>query len=403
MEKSNSKRKLLHIIPYDDSVPHHSGGYLRCHHLCIELTNYFNVTLLTLQTKAKLEKELTDNVKIITPSHTENSTNRFIRALKYRWLKKTFRGSTQAVFLKLYPVIKTLSKSEKFDVVLMEHLEGIELGSVVKTFFPNAIRIADLHNVDHLLYKSLYDINIKNHRRIYKYLAFQEKNIYTNADIIAACSVKDANALKSLNKNRIPVIIVPNGTTIKNGNYSKPYKNFNLIFCGSLDYLPNKEGLLWFYHEVWAVLKVKFPTLSICIIGSNGNDEAYNLLKMDKQIDFIGEVEDVTPYYQKSHLAIVPLLKGSGTRLKIVEAMSYGVPVLSTSIGAEGINYKVDKNILIANAPEEFIKAVSKVIQDQSKLDDLAKQGLKLINKKYSWKIIVHNFTNLIIDNLKLL
>ena len=86
-----------------------------------------------------------------------------------------------------------------------------------------------------------------------------------------------------------------------------------------------------------------------------------HLMKIDPQINFVGEVKDVTPYYLKNNIAIVPLLEGSGTRLKILEAMSFGLPVISTCIGAEGIDYIENKHIIIANDPIAFQQVIKRM------------------------------------------
>ena len=142
---------------------------------------------------------------------------------------------------------------------------------------------------------------------------------------------------------------------------------------------------------IWPKLKMTVKGITLTVIGRNGFDMAYAPLKIDPQINFIGEVKDVTSYYNKNSIAIVPLLEGSGTRLKILEAMSFGLPVISTSIGAEGINYTLNKNIIIANTLEEFelgLKVLTSKI-DLSKT--ISEKALQLIDKKYQWSVIVEN------------
>ena len=122
-------------------------------------------------------------------------------------------------------------------------------------------------------------------------------------------------------------------------------------------------------------------------------------LKIDPQINFIGEVKDVTSYYNKNNIAIVPLLEGSGTRLKILEAMSFGLPVISTSIGAEGIDYIENKHIIIANDEALFQQAIIDTVNKQSILKNLASESLLLINEKYNWQSIVRKMTENLISN----
>ena len=300
------------------------------------------------------------------------------------------QGPAQSTILQFYPLLKSLSKTTQFDYVLMEHLDSIELGLAVKRFFPNAIRIADQHNVDHLLFKQYHNLEFPQNIKEYNYLKKQESNLHLNADILFTCSKEDLLALKALNKDKIQAFVVPNGTSLKqiNNLNTKPLKN-RLLFCGALDTTPNKNGLLWFYNHIWPVLKQSLNLVSLTVVGRNGKDIAYEPLKQDSQINFIGEVDDVSQYYVNSDVALVPLLEGSGTRLKILEAMSFGIPVVSTSIGAEGIDYSDGKNILIANGVESFTKTIIDAITQEDLIELISKNGLLLVQEKYDWVKIV--------------
>jgi glycosyltransferase involved in cell wall biosynthesis len=388
-----SKKKLLHIIPHELFYPPQNGGALRCYYLCTELSKYFDITLLTLQPASELDGINFKNIKILNPTKPlklNGLKDKLVNAIKYRWYMGTLKGPAEATVLNFYPVLKQLSKTETFDYVLMEHLYSMALGKVVKNWWPNALRIVDKHNVDHLLYKQSYDLRVKKNKKIFDRLKYQESHMHIYADYFLACSTKDVTELLRLNKNRIKGLLVPNGTTQKNF-VQKDYSEPSLIFCGSLDYAPNKKGLLWFYETIWPRLKSSITGITLTVIGRNGHDNSYAPLKIDPQINFIGEVKNVTPYYNKNNIAIVPLLEGSGTRLKILEAMSFGLPVISTSIGAEGINYTLNKNIIIANTLEEFelgLKVLTSKI-DLSKT--ISEKALQLIDKKYQWSVIVEN------------
>ena len=310
----------------------------------------------------------------------------------------TLKGPAEATVLDFYPVLKQLSKTETFDYVLMEHLSSMALGKAIKNWWPNAIRIVDQHNVDHLLYKQSYDLRVKKHKKSFDRLKYQESHMHTYADYFLACSANDVTEFLRLNKNRIKGVVVPNGTTQKKF-VQKDFSEPSLIFCGSLDYTPNKNGLLWFYEMIWPELKQSIEAISLTIVGRNGHDQAYEPLKKDYQINFVGEVGDLAPYYEKSDLAIVPLLEGSGTRLKILEAMSFGVPVISTSIGAEGIDTINNTNILIADGPEFFTSSITNVLENRPKLRCLSKNGMALIETKYNWQQIINEFVNNLIKN----
>lgn len=386
-----SKKKFLHIVPYNDFIPPKNGGALRCYHLCTELATYFDVTLVTLQPASDVNDVNFKNITILNPTlllKLKGFKAKFINAIKYRWYMGTLKGPAEATVLNFYPILKTLAKTETFDYVLMEHLSSMALGKAIKNWWPNALRIVDQHNVDHLLYKQSHDLRVKKNKKIFNKLKHQESHIYSYVDYFLACSTKDVTELLRLNKNRIKGLLVPNGTNqikVIEKDFSEP----SLIFCGSLDYVPNKNGLLWFYEMIWPKLKMTVKGITLTVIGRNGHDNAYEPLKTDPQINFIGEVKDITPYYNKNNIAIVPLLEGSGTRLKILEAMSFGLPVISTSIGAEGIDYIENKHIIIANEINDFQKAIIDNVNKPNILKNLASASLLLINEKYTWQNIV--------------
>ena len=395
------KKKLLHIIPYNEFIPPINGGALRCYHLCTELATYFDVTLITLQPASDIVDTNFKNIKILNPAKSlklDGFKAKLMNAIKYRWYMGTLKGPAEATVLDFYPVLKQLSKTETFDYILMEHLSSMALGKAIKNWWPNAIRIVDQHNVDHLLYKQSHDLSIKKHKKTFNRLKHQESHMHTYADYFLACSANDVTEFLRLNKNRIKGVVVPNGTTQKKF-VQKDFSEPSLIFCGSLDYAPNKNGLLWFYETIWPKLKTTIKGITLTVIGRNGHDNAYAPLKIDPQINFIGEVKDVAPYYQKNNIAIVPLLKGSGTRLKILEAMSFGLPVISTSIGAEGIDYIENEHIIIANDPIAFQQVIIDTVNKPAILKNLASESLLLINEKYNWQNIVRKMTENLISN----
>ena len=386
-----SKKKLLHIIPYAQFVPPKNGGALRCYHLCVELAKHFDVTLITLQPADEIDDDNFKNITILNPTKPlklKGLKHKLVNAIKYRWYQRTLKGPAEATVLQFYPVLKKLSKTEAFDYVLLEHLSSMALGKAIKKWWPSALRIVDQHNIDHLLYQQGHDLGQTKHKKTFDRLKYHETHIYNYADCFLGCSNHDVLELQRLNSNKIKGIAVPNGTTQKT-SIQKDFSVPTLIFCGSLDYTPNKNGLLWFYDSIWPELKAKIPEVKLTVVGRNGNDKAYDTLKDDPQIDFIGEVDDVTPYYQNSSIAIVPLLEGSGTRLKILEAMSFGLPVVSTSIGAEGINTINNTNILIADDYKKFNHCIVESLSNTKKLKSLALQGYKLVQKEYNWKYIV--------------
>jgi glycosyltransferase involved in cell wall biosynthesis len=181
--------------------------------------------------------------------------------------------------------------------------------------------------------------------------------------------------------------VIPNGVEVTaKGEETDNHKKKNcILFCGSLDSFPNSEGLAWFYKNSWQQLQQLLPGIQLLVVGSGQLPAEAEFLLSDPSIVFSGPVQDVKPWYQKAKLAIVPLLSGSGTRLKILEAMSLGLPVISTAKGAEGIDYTNGKNIVIANESAFFVKSVLELLSDSKKRAQIRCEARKLVEEKYDW------------------
>jgi glycosyltransferase involved in cell wall biosynthesis len=138
----------------------------------------------------------------------------------------------------------------------------------------------------------------------------------------------------------------------------------------------------------------EIPSLRLLIVGIGELPAKFAGIMNTRNIELIGEVNDLKPWYQKSAVSVVPLLTGSGTRLKVLEAMGMGVPVISTKKGAEGIDYSEGKNIVIADEENTFAKQIITLLQDKNKKMEIAEQAKALVKQKYDWNIIGNNMAN---------
>jgi glycosyltransferase involved in cell wall biosynthesis len=151
-----------------------------------------------------------------------------------------------------------------------------------------------------------------------------------------------------------------------------------------MSYRPNEEGVLWFCKKVAPLIQEKVKVnFHISIVGFSPTKEVRNLA-VASNITITGGVDSVIPYYQKADLVIAPIRYGGGTRIKIIEAMSQRLAIVSTTIGAEGLIIKHGENILIADTPEQFAEACSLLIKDSVFRNKIAMGGLECFEKKYS-------------------
>jgi len=156
--------------------------------------------------------------------------------------------------------------------------------------------------------------------------------------------------------------------------------------------MPNVEGLNWFLQQVWPIAKKRFPTIVLHIAGRNTPASFYKL--ENEQIKIHGEIPDAQAFINKHSMMLVPLLSGSGMRVKILEGMALGKVILSTSIGLEGISAKHKEICLIADSPDEFIESLAYCYENPEKLTHIGKSARQTIEEKYDNQSIVKRVLN---------
>jgi glycosyltransferase involved in cell wall biosynthesis len=169
----------------------------------------------------------------------------------------------------------------------------------------------------------------------------------------------------------------------------------SMIFSGSLTFPANYEGMHWFLREVYPRVEQAMPDVQLRITGRHGN-LPLPVGSSDTRIRLTGYIEDVRPMIAGSWISIVPLLSGGGTRLKILEAMALGTPVVSTTKGAEGLDVESGRHLLIADRPADFAAAILRVCGDSSLRAQLAKEARKLVVQRYDWSATMPKYLQLL-------
>ena len=192
------------------------------------------------------------------------------------------------------------------------------------------------------------------------------------------------------------VEVVPNGVDLSsftvNANSKNPYV---IIFTGYLKYGANMEGLRHFKNEIFPLIRKMIPDAKLRVTGDTSEADLRDL-QTDRNIEFTGYLNDIRPAIASSSVSIAPLKVGGGTRLKILEAMALGTPVVSTTVGAEGIECKDGKDIFIADEPKEFARKVVLLMQNRELAFQIARNARRLVEQKYGWKSIAEKMNYLI-------
>jgi sugar transferase (PEP-CTERM/EpsH1 system associated) len=158
------------------------------------------------------------------------------------------------------------------------------------------------------------------------------------------------------------------------------------IFTGVMDYKPNIDSVLWFAEQVWPRIIEKYPASRFIVAGMNPVPGILALTKV-KGIEVTGFVDDILPYYHQSDIFIAPLQIARGIQNKVLQAFSCGLPVIATSMGAEGIDYTDGENILIADTSNAFFDSIERLINNKNLYQSLKLNALELINNHYSWDV----------------
>lgn len=191
----------------------------------------------------------------------------------------------------------------------------------------------------------------------------------------------------------IEVDVVPNGIELQNNGFNRGELSPNtMIFSGSFRYFANHEAMVWFTSKVLPIVRTAIPEARLIITGDHAN---LPLPVMDG-VELTGYLDDVRPEIASSWISLAPLRSGGGTRLKILEAMSLGTPVVATSKGAEGLDVRHGEHLLIADEPESFAREVIKLLQDSRLRSSLSTHAEALIRQRYHWDAILPGFLSII-------
>ncbi len=282
-------------------------------------------------------------------------------------------------------ILVELLKNKSWDIV---QLEGLYLSPYLETVrrYSSAKIVMRAHNVEYEIFERYADyeksflkkIWLKNQAKRLKRYELERLHLY---DAIIFITERDAKILKV---DSIPTSVIPAGVEIESDEPDFTQVEFpSLFYIGALDWFPNQQGLEWFFENVWDEIIKSMPSLKFYIAGRNPQMWNYLKGKKLKNVEVVGEVESSKEFIRSKAVMIVPLLAGSGIRVKILEAMSLGKAIISTSIGAEGIDYKNGENILIADTKEEFVAQILKCVSDFEFCKRVGSNAFKLAKEKY--------------------
>lgn len=387
---------ILLILPFKDIYPIINGGMNRYFHVLLQLSKLTNLTVITLADNSQIELArnaypnlwkvdfLTLN-QIKLPWSLKYLPLKISLAIYGRIVSKNLFQSANDILIRYFTPTIQLLNHQKFDFIVFENLASLELAKAIKRKFPAIKLIYDAHNFDTEIAEANYMINRISLRDLIQ-IKKQEAGIYKYIDTLWTCSERDAELFQKVNNNELNKIhVIPNGTEISPilGSLNKNLKPV-ILFVGSLDYFPNQEGLNWFIRDVLLNIKTDFV---LKIVGSGScSNELKEMIQNLKKCQLIGFVENLDSYYLEADLVVIPILSGSGTRLKVLEAMKFQKAIVSTAKGVEGLHI-VDE-VIIEDESIKMALAIDNILSNNDAKEEMGFKARRLVEKTYDWEKI---------------
>ena len=292
-----------------------------------------------------------------------------------------------------YQKLKTLLQETSFNIIQLESVYFAPYIPLIRQLSTAKI-VMRAHNVEFEIWERVAENTTFLPKKWYlSHLVKKLKN-YEIAqlqayDLLLAMTQKDLTYFKKLGYTG-KSLITPIGLELKDyPSFELAYDQPAISFIGSLDWVPNQEGLSWFLEEVWLDLRLEFPNLAIHIAGRNTPDWIFK--KAGNGVIVHGEVPNAQDFLKKYPMTIVPLFSGSGMRVKILEGMAMARIVITTTLGIKGIPAKSEKSVLIADNKEAFIKKIRYIINNKSKSLEIMQTARTFIAQHYDNKRIAQN------------
>lgn len=286
---------------------------------------------------------------------------------------------------------------EQFDVLVCDFLQP-------SVNVPDKLPIATVlfqHNVEAMIWKRHYEVQRNLVKKAYLFNQWRKTHSYEATacrrfDLTVAVSAEDTRTMRQ-EYGLERVADVPTGVDT---DYFHPQGDtqidpYNLVFTGSMDWLPNEDAMQYFVKEIMPLVRQLIPELTLTVVGRNPYQSLIDLGRTDPKVIVTGRVDDVRPYIGRAAAYIVPIRIAGGTRLKIYEAMAMAKPVISTSVGAEGLPVRDGSELLLADTPDAFTAAIVRVLKDRDLALHLGASASATVRERFGWGGVAEQFAEL--------
>lgn len=391
-------------LPY----PPHQGTSLRNFHIIRGLAETHNLTLLSFVEDNQDVTALGPLTELCQQIETVPVPARTTR--QRLWQLVTTRRPDMAHRLyspEFNEKLENLLRHGRYDLV---QIEGIELARTIEMIriANKGIRIVfDDHNAETELQRRNMLTDLGNPRRwlaaAYSWvqtrrLARFERWACLQADWVTAVSTSDKKHLQALAPDlQTPITVIPNCLDVQAMQTQTEKEEeiipFDLVFSGKMDYRPNVDAVLWFATEVWPLVQTQRPSTTWAVVGQKPHPRL-DRLRTIKGITITGWVDSVRPYISGANLFIMPFRIGSGTRLKLIEAMAAGKPIVSTAVGAEGFPVQSGREIVLVDGAGEMAANILALLANDEQRHNLG-QAAQQFAQQYDWRVVIPQFNQI--------
>lgn len=386
-------KKLVWITPIAPCFDAGGGGEIRQAHLLDALSGRFEVDLLVAGrlTDERIKHSLSGLRELDVPQHVDppHRLRRRLRDVRWQVIQRQadevarHRATRRAL-------AQALNSGPRYDVVCVEYV------ALAGLWTPGATErwALTLHNLTSEMARQ--SAALAPGRRQRAMLSLEQRNAQrverwsvANYDLVVTPSPEDAAVLPG------GVAVVPNGVDLRRFLPLPVPEAARVVFTGALHTLPNREGIRWFCEAVWPQILGQIPDARLDIVGSGPPPEVMGLANQ-AGVTVHPDVPDVAPFLARARVAVVPLRIGTGSRLKVLEAMAAGRPVVGTTIGVGGLEITAGEDLLVGDDPDSLARELIGVLRDQAQAARLAERGRRLVEARYSWDQIGRRYADLL-------
>jgi len=383
-------------------VPLDAGGKIRSFNLLKELARRHEVTLFTFyaeqpdDTHAALAQYFHRVIALPFPIPDAGSTGDYFNYAKNLF---TTRPYSMSKYCKPWVAEKLRAhlRDHTYDVIVCDFLLT---AAVIPWEVPTPV-VLFTHNVEAVIWRRHFEVA---RNPIWKAVSWREwylidrfeRRMLARADSVLTVSENDKHIFSKF-VDPAKITVVQTGVDLDYFHPSaKPEQPQRLVFTGSMDWMPNEDGVFNFVEESFPLIRREIPNAELWVVGRKPSDKLKALATPTSGVHVTGTVDDIRPYVWQSAVYIVPLHIGGGTRIKIFEALGMGKAVVSTTIGAEGLPVTHGEHLILADTPADFAHESVRLMRDPAARDRLGSNARALLEQHYGWGAVAEDFTRVL-------